>query len=785
MLPAVTTYDSTSGLVSNKIGILDYETVEDDEGDLTLYTQLNGYGNEMDRFVPTVRAVAEALDSIVGHYGWSPLGWSSIVQEAINAYSTTFDPTATHVNGNWPYQGANKLVNGTIFANSLALKQNKLPVQDTNLVSGQQVIQGVPSAVIAPTGTAGEVTQVALWDADSMDPASWDINTYFSNDEGFTNAQRSAIRNSIPTVGAVEVGLNSLQQNIIPAGTAGEILTYSGTAGQLGTPWAVLSSLTGDDGDAIENYSTTFNGTVGNWQTGSAGKLITTNVLALGLSLKQNRINPSFVTLGDESGTVNLPSVVSVNQTGTEWLGGDYGILSTAKYNALATDSLMEADDFNAFIEYPVLETTIPTVGFTNTMFKFKFPSTHYSISNSSVASGSVFVSTDSDGVVSQRGIATAPTYDANNNLTNGSWLPTMSALMNQIGTATETLTWDSDTTNKYETAATNAYSTTFASTSTTTSGQWPMADAGKIVTTESLAEGLALKQNKIAATSDGANSTPNYVYHATNNPTADGSVITTTGTEGIVSQRGIATAPTYTTNNNVTTLSNGDWLPTMSATLNEMAKASVHFYGTSNAGATDEVRNVTIDGITELTPGLMIIVKPSTTANYDNATAANAAKLNLNNLGPKVMHYNGAALTTTNDGYAWKKDVPGLWIYDGTYWNFAGYDANSTYNAMTDGASGSYSGPAGTATTNTVVSPKVLKNTVLDGITLTANTGRTAFDANIIVDSPITSSDTIIQAFGHTQGQINNKQSKKQCYAWETDHTNDDDYCLLWLLPD
>ena len=64
MLPAITTYDSTSGLVANKIGILDYETIWDDEGGLELYGMSGNYGSEMDNFVPTVRAVAESLNNL-------------------------------------------------------------------------------------------------------------------------------------------------------------------------------------------------------------------------------------------------------------------------------------------------------------------------------------------------------------------------------------------------------------------------------------------------------------------------------------------------------------------------------------------------------------------------------------------------------------------------------------------------------------------------------------------------------------------------------------------------
>ena len=74
MLPAITTYDSTSGLVANKIGILDMQTIWDDEGNLTLYSNSDGgYGSEMDNFVPTVRAVAEGLS---GKQSLLPAAWT-------------------------------------------------------------------------------------------------------------------------------------------------------------------------------------------------------------------------------------------------------------------------------------------------------------------------------------------------------------------------------------------------------------------------------------------------------------------------------------------------------------------------------------------------------------------------------------------------------------------------------------------------------------------------------------------------------------------------------------
>ena len=167
MLPAITTYDSTSGLVSNKIGILDWQTADDVEGALNLFSYaVGGYGAEMDNYVPTVRAVAESLQEILGNMPyWNALPWNvngdngANRTNAINAYNSTFG----NGTNNWAGTSTD-LINGQFLANSLALKQNKLPELDTNLVLGQ-----AGKSVLAPT-TAGNVTQVALWDADGAEP---------------------------------------------------------------------------------------------------------------------------------------------------------------------------------------------------------------------------------------------------------------------------------------------------------------------------------------------------------------------------------------------------------------------------------------------------------------------------------------------------------------------------------------------------------------------------------------------------------------------------------------
>ncbi len=147
-LPAITTYDTTGGLVANKIGILDQETIADNEGSLVSYSyRFGGYGAEMDNYVPTVRAVAEGLTDILNNR----LNWSSSLQTPINNYSTSF------INGSEYY-----VPTVETFANGLALKQNKIPASETtiyNIMTNQN--QAAPS-VVTNTATPGVVGQMAI-----------------------------------------------------------------------------------------------------------------------------------------------------------------------------------------------------------------------------------------------------------------------------------------------------------------------------------------------------------------------------------------------------------------------------------------------------------------------------------------------------------------------------------------------------------------------------------------------------------------------------------------------
>ena len=138
-------YDETDGLVGNKIGVYPYVGLSlDSLGD---YIDLNDdtVATQFDSYVPTARAVAKAFQGVYDTFHSLP--WSNIQSTAINAYNTTFG-TGTN---NWAgYSG--DLIKGQFLANSLALKQNKIPA-------------GTAGNVVTYSGTAGTVGSVATANA--------------------------------------------------------------------------------------------------------------------------------------------------------------------------------------------------------------------------------------------------------------------------------------------------------------------------------------------------------------------------------------------------------------------------------------------------------------------------------------------------------------------------------------------------------------------------------------------------------------------------------------------
>lgn len=98
--------------------------------------------------------------------------------------------------------------------------------------------------------------------------------------------------------------------------------------------------------------------------------------------------------------------------------------------------------------------------------------------------------------------------------------------------------------------------------------------------------------------------------------------------------------------------------------------------YGTSTTTAATVQKVVSIPEITELKTGQVIVVQPTITSTVANST------IKLNDFDPYPMRYNNTAITTSTDSVVWSANYVSQFVFDGTYWQFAGhgYDNNTTY---------------------------------------------------------------------------------------------------------
>ena len=238
-LPSLVSYDSTSGLVGNKIGILDhYNANNDGWGYLT--------GAEMDNFVPTVRAVATSIQR---------LPWNNTTHpNAVNAYSTSFSSGTN----SWPLSNQTQLVTGYAFANALALKQNKLDAKASN-ARAQAVTRSTAgntaSAYITAGGSVGLTTRsgapaiigyvngTAVTDSTAM--TTFTTGTFGSNSATNQNYIKNALV-SLELLKDVYSELNTkITNNALPTGTTGTVVTYNGTNATTGVQEFGETAMTG------------------------------------------------------------------------------------------------------------------------------------------------------------------------------------------------------------------------------------------------------------------------------------------------------------------------------------------------------------------------------------------------------------------------------------------------------------------------------------------------------------------------------------------------------------
>ncbi len=224
-LPSLVTYDSANGVNGTRIGLVDLDN--GGAGITFLAEDINprdSVNAVYDNYVPTFRTVAAGLKGI-----WDEihkLGWSSSLQTPINNYSTTFSSASD----TWPSGRQNYVPTAETFANGLALKQNKIPAHAANAAD----------SVLTDSTTAGVVQKRAILDMETFDE-NFNASDLVNMD----------LHNMIPDAGTVGSAIGDVaasKQNKIPAGTAGNVVTYTGTAGTVGSV-GVLSSL--------DNYDST------------------------------------------------------------------------------------------------------------------------------------------------------------------------------------------------------------------------------------------------------------------------------------------------------------------------------------------------------------------------------------------------------------------------------------------------------------------------------------------------------------------------------------------------
>lgn len=163
-------------------------------------------------------------------------------------------------------------------------------------------------------------------------------------------------------------------------------------------------------------------------------------------------------------------------------------------------------------------------------------------------------------------------------------------------------------------------------------------------------------------------------------------------------------------------------------------------YYATSTTAADVATKEVSIPAITSLQTGQIICVKPTITS-----TVA-TSKIKLNNFTAYNMRYNGANITTSTDSVVWNENWVSWFVFDGTYWQFAGHgydnNTNTTYSAMSVSE-----GTTGTATNSRTVRADYLKQ-IIQGTKLT---GLSTAD-----NSAVVATDNILTGIGKLQAQLN-----------------------------
>ena len=236
----VLTNAAGTALNGNTIGFLDLNT----------YNNLNSGLDELpDTMVPSIGLLHIVEEGIWNNM--TALSWvvnndnGANRTNAINAYNTEFGTGTNQWAGN-----SDHWINGGFLANSLALKQNKLPAKYISTASVTQM--GAKGGQTIELNTAGNVNRryitaggnealtlksradnVILYVNGTKTVEEFQTSNFGGTGDVVTTGQNyiKGALVSLELLKDVYSELNTKITNALPAGTAGNVVTYSGTAG--------------------------------------------------------------------------------------------------------------------------------------------------------------------------------------------------------------------------------------------------------------------------------------------------------------------------------------------------------------------------------------------------------------------------------------------------------------------------------------------------------------------------------------------------------------------------
>ena len=406
-----------------------------------------------------------------------------------------------------------------------------------------------------------------------------------------------------------------------------------------------------------------------------------------------------------------------------------------------------------------------------------------YNQSTNPTAAGSVVTTSGTAGTVGQVGIATAPTRDNSGNLTNGGWLPTMSAVEGMLPIVANGATYSSGVLQNGSNVASVQYVESIAD--NTINGIPLSAASGVFYGGGSGAAGTSTKSVTIGSITSIVDGVVIVVQPATTSTVSFTINLNQSGNKDVFYNGAAVTNANASLlwNSNYPSIfvfssklgKSGAWvfagagttlsqdladLPSHTVNGAPISNAANYYYDAAAGGAADSyAKTASIPSITTLSAGQIIAVQPTTTSAVTSSLngGTNQITLALNGGTAYPIIYGGQTVGAGNaQAKVWNSGFPSTFVFDGTNWVFLGhgYDTSYTPTSMT-----TTTGTTGTSDTDMVVSPLVLKNTI-QGVTLTSNSGQPTF-ANAVSNTAITANDTVMQAFGHAQGQINNKQNQ------------------------